>query len=57
MRRKPARLYPKEDSIIEKIKPYLTKEVATVGIIIIIFLLSIIFAVACKNTYNIEMII
>ena len=57
MKRKPARLYPEEDDIIEKIKPYLTKEVATVGIIIIIFLFSIIFAVACKNTYNIESII
>jgi hypothetical protein len=57
MKRKPARLYPKEDDIIEKIKPYLTKEVGTVGIIIIIFLLSIIFVFTCKNAYNIETII
>ena len=54
MERKPARLYPKEDNIIEKIKPYLTKEVVTVGIIIIIFLLLIILAVACKSPYNME---
>jgi hypothetical protein len=57
MKRKPARLYPEEDDIIEKIKPYLTKEVGTVGIIIIIFLLSIIFVFTCKNAYNIETII
>ena len=52
MKRKPARLYPKEDNIIEKIKPYLTTEVATVGIIIIIFLLLIMLAIACKSPYN-----
>lgn len=56
MKRKPARLYPKEDSIIEKVKPYLTKEVATVGIVIIIFLLLIILAMACKSPYNIEFV-
>lgn len=56
MKRKPARLYPEEDSIIEKIKPYLTKEVATVGIIIIIFLLLIILAIACKSPYNMEFV-
>lgn len=56
MKRKPARLYPAEDSIIEKIKPYLTKEVATVGIVIIIFVLLIILAIACKSPYNMEFI-
>ena len=54
MKREPALLYPEEDDIIEKIKPYLTKEVATVGVIIIIFLLLIILAIACKSPYNVE---
>ena len=52
MKKEPARLYQKEENIIEKIKPYLTKEVATVGIIIIIFLLLIVLAIACKSPYN-----
>ena len=56
MEKKPARLYPKEDNIIGKIKPYLTKEVATVGIVIIIFLLLIILAIACKSPYNMELV-
>lgn len=50
--KKPVRLYPKEDTIIEKIKPYITKEVIIVIIIIIIFLLSIILAIASKSPYN-----
>ena len=52
IKRKPARLYREEDDIIEKIKPYLTKEIATVGIITIIFLLLIMLAIACKSPYN-----
>lgn len=54
MKKKPVRLYPEEDDIIEKIKPYITKEVMIVGIITIIFLLSIILAIACKSPYNME---
>jgi hypothetical protein len=56
MKKKPARLYPKEDDIIEKIKPYLTKEVIIVGVVAILFLLSIILAIACKSPYNMEFV-
>lgn len=54
MKREPVRLYPKDDDIIEKIKPYLTKEVMIVVILAILFLLSIIFALSCKSPYNME---
>ncbi len=50
--KKPVRLYPKKDTIIEKIKPYLTKEVMIVIIITIIFILLIILAIICKSPYN-----
>ena len=52
MKKEPARLYPEEDDIIEKIKPYLTEEVLIVVIFAILFILSIIFAIACKSPYN-----
>lgn len=56
MKREPARLYPEEDTIIEKIKPYLTKEVVFVVIFAILFLISIIFAYCCKSPYNMEFV-
>ena len=52
MKKEPVRLNKKEENIIEKIKPYLTKEVMIVVIFAILFLLSIIFAIACKSPYN-----
>ncbi len=52
MKKEPVRLNKKEENIIEKIKPYLTKEVMTVIIIAIIFILLIILAIACKSPYN-----
>ena len=56
MQRKPARLYPEEDDIIEKIKPYLTREVVFVVIFVILFLLAIILAYCWKSPYNIEFV-
>ena len=52
MKKEPARLNRKEDTIIEKIKPYITKEVLTIIIITILLILAIILAVACKSPYN-----
>lgn len=53
-KKKKVRLYPEEDNIIKKIKPYITKEIIIVMVFAILFLLSIIFAIACKSPYNME---
>ena len=56
MKREPVRLYPEEDDIIEKIKPYLTGEVVFVVIFVILFFLAIILAYCCKSPYNMEFV-